>query len=167
MIRLLPKRKVIAKLSSIFGSTFPKPRQTSSFSKMLFSSYSICINLALRQAFRRKLFAKYCCCLFATNLGPAVEETCELVDGGEHLQQVAQPRAERVKAPKDVFLAETEHLRLLHNLERYVKNSNAYEGTHVFVLNLLVRLPVVRVQLDALRQLALDDLPLLSFLVAC
>ena len=134
---------------------------------MLFPSYSICINLALRQAFRRKLFAKYFCCLFATNLGPAVEETCELVDGGEHFQEVAQPRAERVKAPKDVLLAETEDLRLLHDLEKYVKNSNSYEGTYVFVLDLLVRLPVVRVQLDALRQLALDDLPLLRFLVAC
>ena len=85
---------------------------------MLFSSNSICINLALLQAFRKKLFAKYYSCLFATNLGPAVEETCELVDGGEHLQEVAQPRAERVKAPKDVLLAETEHLRLLHNLEK-------------------------------------------------
>ena len=134
---------------------------------MLFPSYSICINLALRQPFRRKLFAKYCCCLFATNLGPAVEETCELVNGGEHLQEVAQPRAERIKAPKDVFLAETEHLRLLHDLEKKDKNSNSCEGTHVFVLDLLVRLPVVRVQLDALRQLALNDLPLLRFLVAC
>ena len=104
--------------------------------------------------------------LFSTNLGPAVEETCELVDGGEHLQQVSQPRAERVKAPEDVFLAETEDLRLLHDLEKSVKNSNSYEGTHVFVLDLLVRLPVVRVQLDALRQLALDDLPLLRFLIA-
>ena len=125
-----------------------------------------CIQLALRQIFRLKLFAKQPLQpLFSvTNLRPAVEQTCELVDRGEHLQEVLQPHTERVKSAKDVFLAETELLCLLHNLERM---SNLHVDCkpaqrHLFVLDLLVSLSVVRVQLDALAQLALDHFSILQ-----
>ena len=71
------------------------------------------------------------------------------------------------KRPKMYFSLKLNTFAFFTTLRKFVKNSNSCEGTHVFVLNLLVRLPVVRVQLDALRQLALDDLPLLRFLIAC
>ena len=98
----------------------------------------------------------------ARDLCPAVEEAGELVDGCEHLQKILESCAEGVKSPKNVLLTETELLRFLNNLCIQNKSTRALNYCYPFVLDLCVGLPVLGVELDALRQLVLDHLPLLQ-----